>query len=212
MLSLAAANRHLHDYDWFSFGPVRRFVKHGSRHLETPSSYWNQLPDGRRGYSPLMCAPGLYRQLDAYSHVLVYQPDAVVFSDDLPEFCALPYDYLGAPNKDLEPVLNGGLSLRRVDAFLAVLDGMAEWPSIASYYRHVGMNEDLFWSGVTGIRVAPAEVALGFAWETDPAWWWLGNGRALPMGAHAWERHSPEFWANLGGVRKLALPEAPAAG
>ena len=59
--------------------------------------------------------------------------------------------------------------------------------------------EDLFWSFlapqlVPSFQVAPANVAMHFAWETAPEH--LSNlcGGELPLGCHAWQRHDPTFW------------------
>lgn len=220
-VAMEAAHEHLHAYDWLTFGPKRRYVRHGAGHIETPSTYWDVGDDGRQGYNPLMLARGLYEQLTDYTHVLVYQPDAIVFSDAL--YAHTAYDYIGAPNlSDIAAgrsqqgatlILNGGLSLRRVQACLRVLDGLAKWPTVESYYQHIACNEDVFWSDraplIERFRVAPLERALEFAWETDPAYAFLLNHRALPFGAHGYMRHSLEFWDNLGGIIPLALgPES----
>lgn len=214
---------HLGGHDLAFMGPGERPV--GSQLLHTPDWYWNAGDDGRRGYNPLMCARGLYETIEegGYTHVLVHQPDAITFSNRLEEFCELDVDYIGAVQVEPHPELpthhdrggNGGYSLRRVSAALSVLDGLAEWPTIDSYYQHVLHTEDLFWSFVAplawdGFRPAQINDCIRFSWEVDPALCWLANGRALPMGAHAYMRWSPEFWANLGGVRTLAgLPASP---
>jgi hypothetical protein len=223
--SFDALAKHLGRYDWALIGPKRLgFDSRSLDWVETPSTYWNAGPDGRRGYNPLMCARGLYDALADYSHVLVYQLDAIVFSDRLAEFAALPLDYIGAPHRNAEGTQfvagggNGGFSLRRISAFRETLDGMVPWPGIESYYQHVGTGEDLFWSEQArranpDFRPAELRDQLRFAWECDPGLAWLLNERELPMGAHGYARHSPEFWANLGGVRALAgLPARPVPG
>lgn len=195
---------HLRGYDWASFGPGR------FHRIDTPSEYWDTEPDGRRGYSPMMASRAFYDQLHQYDWALVYQPDAIIFEDRLPYFTSLDYDYIGAPHADQGRWPrggNGGFSLRRIAAFRKALEGtsgLTGWAGINSYWRHVGINEDCLWSEHPLIRPAPVEISYQFAWETDPTWWWLANNRQTPMGAHGWERHSPEFWANLGGVRALA--------
>lgn len=180
--------------------------------LDIPAKYWSPDPvEGRRGYCTVCCARGLWDQLAAYDWVLIYQHDAIIFEDRLADFMALPYDYYGAPHADQARYPNGGnggFSLRRIDALRQALDGWAQWPDTAAFFRHVYMNEDIFWSGHADITPCPNELSYQFAWETDPAWWWLANGRKLPLGAHRWYFWGPEFWANLGGVRTLAgLPE-----
>ncbi len=77
------------------------------------------------GYNELMLAPTFYEAFTRFEFLLIYQPDAYVFEDRLAEWCARPYDYLGAPwlGDDGEwcGVGNGGFSLRRVSACLDAL-------------------------------------------------------------------------------------------
>src|SRR4051812_10478320 len=52
---------------------------------------------GIAGYNRLMMSAGFYREFLDYRYILIYQLDAFVFSDSLLEWCALDYDYIGAP-------------------------------------------------------------------------------------------------------------------
>lgn len=69
-----------------------------------------------------------YQTFAAYEYLLIYQLDALVFSDQLLEWCARGFDYVGAPWFEEDgadfvrgaAVGNGGLSLRRVESFLKV--------------------------------------------------------------------------------------------
>ncbi len=79
-------------------------------------------------YSKLLLSPAFYEAFADFDYILIYQTDCLVFSPDLVRFCQMGYDYLGAPlfeKNSLPPRLsrvgNGGLSLRRVQAFLNVL-------------------------------------------------------------------------------------------
>ncbi len=81
-------------------------------------------------YSLLLLSEEFYRAFEEYEYILVYQLDALVFSDRLREWCAEGLDYVGAPwlpgeaGVDFvsEPTAgNGGFSLRRVESFLKVL-------------------------------------------------------------------------------------------
>ncbi len=79
-------------------------------------------------YSKLLLSPAFYEAFREFDYILVYQTDCLVFSPGLARFCQMGYDYLGAPffEKASQPprlsrVGNGGLSLRRVQAFLDVL-------------------------------------------------------------------------------------------
>lgn len=81
-------------------------------------------------YSALLLSEEFYRAFDEYEYILVYQLDALVFSDELRQWCAARLDYVGAPWLPGEPgvdfvseptVGNGGFSLRRVESFLKVI-------------------------------------------------------------------------------------------
>ncbi len=60
-------------------------------------------------------------------------------------------------------------------------------------------NEDHWWSYHAAyfdptFVVAPARVALDFAFETAPARCYELNGRRLPFGCHAWSKYDRQFW------------------
>ncbi len=44
-----------------------------------------------------MLSPTFYDAFQAYRYVLIYQLDALVFSDRLTEWCEMDWDYVGAP-------------------------------------------------------------------------------------------------------------------
>lgn len=52
---------------------------------------------GLEGYNRLMLSPEFYERFLQYNYLLIYQPDAYVFSDKLHEWCNKGYDYIGAP-------------------------------------------------------------------------------------------------------------------
>jgi hypothetical protein len=77
-----------------------------------------------------MLSKHFYKQFAEYVYILIYQLDAYVFSDQLEFWCGKQYDYIGAPWLDegeigeppvFRPISggNGGLSLRRVEKFIA---------------------------------------------------------------------------------------------
>ncbi|MBB5648379.1 DUF5672 family protein [Pedobacter cryoconitis] len=49
------------------------------------------------GYNKLMLSSLFYEKFLAYTFILIYQPDAFVFRDDLSYWCNQGYDYIGAP-------------------------------------------------------------------------------------------------------------------
>ena len=170
-----------------------------------------------RGYNPLMLSRALYHRLyqRGFTHMLVYQSDAVVFRGlpILEELANTGFDYFGAPH-DEELGLpfapgNGGLSLRRLEPFVRALDGRPDWIDEDSYYRWIAMNEDVWWSFHAPIRPCTIELAIEFSWETHPSRLFALNSGRLPFGAHAYRRYEPEFWDALGGVWKIALGPLP---
>jgi hypothetical protein len=52
---------------------------------------------GIGGYNRLMLSDGFYARFAKYEYVLIHQLDAFVFSDQLLNWCARGYDYIGAP-------------------------------------------------------------------------------------------------------------------
>lgn len=91
----------------------------------------------RDAYNRMMISPRLYERLADYSHLLVHEPDAIVFRDELLDWCAGGHDYIGAPwfegfrtaspGLRIECVGNFGLSLHRLDAIRQVLSSSGRW-------------------------------------------------------------------------------------
>lgn len=87
----------------------------------------NKFFNGIDGYNSLMLNLDFYKTFLDYRYMLIYQLDALVFSDDLLKWTKKDYDYIGAPWVSGEKMLtfdsvgNGGLSLRKIGTFVAVL-------------------------------------------------------------------------------------------
>ena len=79
-------------------------------------------------YNRLLLTTGFYERFSDFDYMLIYQPDAWVFRDELDYWCEKNYDYIGGPfvlkYGKYEQVIpgNGGFSLRRISAFLRVLN------------------------------------------------------------------------------------------
>jgi len=85
-----------------------------------------------RMFNRLKIAPLLYETFSRYSFVLFYEPDSYVFRDELMEWIAKDYDYIGPP-VPIDPAymrletaaagfyMNGGFSLRKTASMLRVL-------------------------------------------------------------------------------------------
>lgn len=94
---------------------------------------------------------------------------------------------------------NGGLSLRRVEAFAAACDRYADTAAMFLSQRHHLYNEDVFWATVPdGFRYPSQAEALRFSFDTHPAYCYRLCGGRLPFGCHSWsKRRMFGFWKNI---------------
>ncbi len=108
---------------------------------------WLGRKNGIEGYNQMMLSSKFYRLFEDVDYMLICQTDAYIFRDELNDWCAKGYDYIGAPwprrkvydlpllkqymqlrkwiIKDhyirqnlFNKVGNGGLSLRKVQSFI----------------------------------------------------------------------------------------------
>jgi hypothetical protein len=82
------------------------------------------------GYNKLLKSLFFYQYFSAYTHLLIYQPDAYVFKDELIYWCNKGFDYIGAPWLEgysdncatkFVGVGNGGFSLHNIKTSIKVL-------------------------------------------------------------------------------------------
>lgn len=88
--------------------------------------------DSLESYNRLLLSESFYKRYIKFNYMLITQLDVYVFRDDLNYWCSRKYDYIGAPWFDrfrsnhnqakLKKVGNGGFSLRRVQAYIDVLE------------------------------------------------------------------------------------------
>lgn len=191
------------------------------RQLSFPDEYFN----GIDAYNRLLTSVGFYEKFQSYQYILICQLDAYVFRDELLEWCAKGYDYVGAPSlhqpqfdslgpgggkefakalSDKRVVLNGGFSLRKVDAFIRYLK------IYHFFYPEWKGNEDMLFSQ-EATRLIPMKLflklpswqeALHFAFEKSPAATYELTNRQLPFACHAWERYDPAFWSDYIAVNQ----------
>lgn len=153
------------------------------------------------GYNRLMLSTDFYRCFTKYKYILIYQLDALVFSDLLLEFCNLGYDYIGAPwltgmsKREGERYIyvkvgNGGFSLRNVHNTICLLERKKE------ELKEYSDSEDKFFAFNNSdfFRIAPVSHALKFAFEREVEKCMELNRDILPFGCHAWERYNYSFW------------------
>lgn len=164
-------------------------------------------------YNRLLLSKYFYRLFVDFDYLLIFQPDAFVFSDELDYWCGCGFDYIGAPwhggrkthpysfrgcswvarlipwfNKPVRHFVgNGGLSLRKVSTALTTLDD--HWLIARLWIEY----EDVFWS-LYSPSVPDEKQASLFALEGAPSTYFKVNDHRLPFGCHAWEKNEPEFW------------------
>lgn len=103
-----------------------------------PDRYFGSV----EAHTQLMLSRRFYRAFSDYEYILIYHLDALVFSDQLRDWCNAGFDFIGPPwiPCDQTPwvrqpqVGNGGFSLRRVESFLDVLQS-----------RSYAMEPDAYW-------------------------------------------------------------------
>ncbi len=200
IISLEQACRILGKYEICMVAPegfTASYLERSSRVIYFKKRYFTSIDT----YNELLLNKEFYETFLEYEYMLIYQLDCFVFTDRLEEFCKLSYDYIGAPwlygqllnfeeqYKRVE-VGNGGFSLRHVENTCKLLQ---EHYKTNEIYKH---NEDLFFASSCqeGFKVAPVNIALQFAFETQVEKCYELNQRELPFGCHAWERYNILFW------------------
>lgn len=144
LVSLRHVEQYLGGYDRFFLAPEGMAVSHSPEFQvqRFPAEYFGSAV----AHNTLLLTRRFYQAFRGYRFILICHLDALVFSDQLTEWCARDWDYIGAPwflcshTKWLEQwgrtsgVGNGGFSLRKVDAFLRVLGS-----------KHRDMEPDAYW-------------------------------------------------------------------
>lgn len=104
--------------------------------------------------------------------------------------------------KKISAVGNGGLSLRRVDKFIAITTDLCIKKILASWIRNERPHEDIFFSFVVPLffkdfKIADIASAVKFSFETYPQKCYALNNHELPIGCHAWAKHDIDFWREI---------------
>lgn len=94
---------------------------------------------------------------------------------------------------------NGGLSLRKIESFIAACDTYAD--RIEFFKSHKGSiyNEDWFWALVPGNFHYPTfDKALGFSFDVHPQMCYELSKHKLPFGCHGWfKKRNIDFWSPI---------------
>lgn len=132
-ISLRQLDKHLSQYDKFFLAPDNlskgEVNRKGYRVVRFHRSYFAD----RNGYNKLLLQEKFYKAFNNYKFILIYQLDALVFSNQLSAWINKGYDYIAAPlfksiiatmsHKMNSPTTggNGGFSLRNISKSLEVL-------------------------------------------------------------------------------------------
>jgi len=175
------------------------------------------------GYNALLLSLFFYNIFIDYKFILILQPDAIIFSDDLTKWESSVYDYIGAPWEDgyaveielhcdnfknnvnkkriTAKVGNGGLSFRKVTACINLLQ---EFPESVNYFLQSKINEDIFFSCLGAVSksfVIPNEIAASmFSIDDNARYYYSINDEKLPMGSHGWWKREYCFWSQFVNV------------
>lgn len=181
----------------------------------------NEYFTGIAAYSQLMLSEKFYRRFSKYEYMLLYQLDAFVFSDRLSEFCAMGFDYIGAPVYRFTPhwhaihcsVGNGGFSLRKIQAAIHILEKRSDWMSGHPFADVFNEWEDLFWAYCGQNKslkfcIPTVDQALHFAVQDDVAHIYKRMGQQQPFGCHGWYKANLIFWRYYIESCGYQLPES----
>ena len=125
-ISLRHLCHFLGKYDKFLVVPAGSPIqREGFTTIHLPRQFFGSLA----AHSKLGYWPNYYSSFSDYEYILIYHPDALVFSDDLLQWCDAGWDYIGAPwlpchdsEWVTEPAVgNGGFALMKVDSCLEAL-------------------------------------------------------------------------------------------
>jgi uncharacterized protein DUF5672 len=144
-ISLRHLLHFLGDYDKFVVIPRHLQVNFpGFRIKRFKEAYFGSA----KAHSRLLLSPTFYRAFLKYKFILIYHLDALVFSDQLKQWCDMDYDFIGPPwikHKEAPytglplyegKVGNGGFSLRKVHSFLKVIYSQEYFIKPSEYWKY----------------------------------------------------------------------------
>jgi len=180
---------------------------------------------GYKGYNRMLTSAGFYAAFCDMDYVLICHPDAWVFRDEVDFWLDRGYDLVAPPwlakrvyrtwlfkvalafvqhvlrrKSELRYRLfcrigNGGLSLRRVDAFIEV---SKKYEREIGAFIEAGGNEDVVWAFATELSKPHWREAAQFGLDVKPAYGYRVNGHRLPMGCHGFlHGHRAGFWSEF---------------
>lgn len=198
------------------------------------SDDWLGTRRGIQGYNDMMMSRRFYDMFADYEYIMICHVDAWIFRDEVADWCRRGYDLVAAPwpmkprygrfplkqylwlKRVLKPhrwilhsqmfnrIGNGGLCLRRVQAFADACDRYADDIDYFNSRTDDLHNEDLFWALVPKeFHYPDVKTALTFAFDLKPRLSYVMNHRQLPMGCHGFDKKSRRaFWQQF-----IPIPE-----
>lgn len=127
-------------YDKYFIAPKgTRLVRSGFQTMTFPERYFGSA----KAHARLQLSEEFYSRFLDYQYILMYHLDALVFSDQLKQWCATDVDYIGAPWLQCSDspwvshprVGNGGFSLMKVSSFLNVMRSRRQAVDVDEYWK-----------------------------------------------------------------------------
>lgn len=138
LISLRHLQKYLGKYDRYFVAPENINAKKYKQKDIKIIKYDRKFFLSTKSYNQLLLQQDFYEKFSKYEFILIYQLDALVFSDELINWCRQDYDYIAAPwfNSIIGRLShmkghpstggNGGFSLRRVQSALKVLEEVSK--------------------------------------------------------------------------------------
>ncbi len=215
-ISLRHLRHFLGGYDKYMLAPPGVEIPHEDFMVRRfDSSFFGSV----RAHMNLLVSSIFYKTFQDYQFILIYHLDALIFSDQLKEWCARDFDYIappwikypGAPYEGLpieNKIGNGGFSLRKVSSLQRVLKRVRKPEITRAYLRRIlgrgkkfehRRYEDVFWAMHATrfdpeFKFPPIETALDFGFECNPQLCFEMNKKKMPFGCHAWTTYDRAFW------------------
>lgn len=156
MLSLRHLQHFLPDYETYFLAPQGMQVTDN----RFPVVYFDNKYFGSvQAHSRLCLSRDLYDRFSDYNYILMHHLDCLVFQSDLTAWCEKGYDFIGPPwikgpdkpKLKKEGVGNGGLSLRRVEAFQCLLNSEVKWKKVRFELKNMKMSKSSLRKSVRSI-------------------------------------------------------------
>ncbi|MGH9349576.1 MAG: DUF5672 family protein [Vicinamibacterales bacterium] len=216
VVTLSTKTRYTADEE-IAFRHVRHYLSRYDQYVlipdDHPAIYPGFIPKrfaprffgSAQAHGRLLLSEAFYRAFLDYEYILIYHLDALVFADELLEWCGAGYDFIGAPwlrspdtpHITAQKVGNGGFSLRRVRSFLRVLRSKAYFVDPDEYWRRYCERSGPLARAVNW----PRKHVKRLGWFNDVRWHvkWAVHG----------DVHEDRFWAEYATQYDPAFRIAP---